>query len=105
MRARCSMCIEPAKQLSSPPCWGTPLSALPLAAAAAALQVICSSQNDRGGNFSFGCGYWRSYYRLDSDTAAACANYVPAEGVPPPDQANLAPFAQFAQRLNQAVRG
>ena len=37
-------------------------------------EVVCSSKNDRGGVFSFPCGHWKSYYRLDMDLGAACGN-------------------------------
>ena len=47
------------------------------------------------------CGYWSTHYRLDMDTAAACAT-------PPPygqaqDQ-NLAAFQQFRARNSNAAR-
>jgi hypothetical protein len=46
--------------------------------------VLCNSTNDRGEVFSQPCGFWRSYYRLDMDVEAACANvtYVEIPGVP-----------------------
>ncbi|KAL4423208.1 hypothetical protein ABPG77_000341, partial [Micractinium sp. CCAP 211/92] len=37
-------------------------------------EVLCNSTDDRGGSFSFPCGYWASYYRLDMDVDAACSN-------------------------------
>ena len=37
-------------------------------------QVLCNSTNDRGGLFSFPCGHWMSYYRLDMDVGRACSN-------------------------------
>lgn len=62
----------------------------------------CRSDNDRGGSFAFDCGFWRSYYRLDMDTQAACANYqyVPVDWGKP-DPANLQPFQAFMSRLAQ----
>ena len=35
---------------------------------------MCNSTDDRGGSFSFPCGYWQSFYRLDMDVQGACAN-------------------------------
>lgn len=35
-------------------------------------EVLCNSTDDRGGSFSFPCGHWASYYRLDMNLDAAC---------------------------------
>lgn len=47
------------------------------------------------------CGYWETYYRLDSDVDAACAT-------PPPygqaNNQNLAPFKEFRARNSNAAR-
>ena len=40
-------------------------------------QAKCVSTNDRGGQFSFDCGFWVSYYRFDSAAAANCQGFVP----------------------------
>ena len=40
-------------------------------------QAKCKSTNDRGGQFEFGCGYWVSYYRLDSAAGVNCEGFTP----------------------------
>lgn len=56
----------------------------------------CVSTNDRGGKFSFNCGYWVSYYRLDSNATANCLGFVPSKAsVGKPDPAALAAWSQW----------
>jgi hypothetical protein len=65
----------------------------------------CESVNDRGGKFSFDCGFWETHYRLDSDAAANCAGFAPAptsQGAAKPEV--LALFAQYQQQ-NPVSRG
>jgi len=55
-------------------------------------QAKCSSTNDRGGEFTFDCGFWVSYYRLDIDAAANCENFKPnpaSIGTPNPEALNV----------------
>lgn len=65
-------------------------------------QAKCVSTNDRGGQFSFDCGYWTSYYRLDSDVETSCQGFVPnplSIGQPHPEA--LGTFQQY--RANTPV--
>ena len=39
-------------------------------------QAKCLSTNDRGGQFEFDCGFWVSYFRLDSTAAASCQGFA-----------------------------
>jgi hypothetical protein len=59
-------------------------------------QAKCTSTNDRGGQFEFDCGFWTSYYRLDSDVSANCENFQPkvdAVGEPNVEVVNV--FAEW----------
>ncbi|PRW59651.1 nitrilase 2 isoform A [Chlorella sorokiniana] len=49
-------------------------SRCPLTASCPSQPVFCNSTNDRGESFSFPCGTWTSFYRLDMDVESACAN-------------------------------
>lgn len=61
-------------------------------------QAKCVSTNDRGGQFSFDCGYWVSFYRLDADVQSACQGFTPNPlSVGTPNPAALAPFAAYKQ--------
>ncbi|PSC76452.1 nitrilase 2 [Micractinium conductrix] len=68
-------------------------------------EVLCNSTNDRGGLFSFPCGHWMSYYRLDMDVGRACSNITYTE----PDLAArstpdvLQVFADFEKKLAEGA--
>jgi hypothetical protein len=40
-------------------------------------QAKCKSTNDRGGQFEFDCGFWVTYYRLDSAAPSSCEGFKP----------------------------
>lgn len=59
-------------------------------------EAKCVSTNDRGGSFSFGCGFWTSYYRLDSDAATNCAGFTPnPASVGTPNPVALQAFSDY----------
>lgn len=65
--------------------------------------VQCLSTNDRGGSFSFDCGTWMTYYRLDTNTEAACADYI--VGAPLDDPTVVETFDAFkAEGTNRFIR-
>jgi mannan endo-1,4-beta-mannosidase len=65
----------------------------------------CLSYNDRGGSFKIDCGYWETYYRLDSDVLRSCAAFEPEDGVDIPlIEGALAPFEAWQAENGEPAR-
>lgn len=76
------------------------------------VEEFCLSKNDVGEDFKTPCGYWVSYYRLDSDVERSCEAFeteiplkknIPPEGLAKVDAAAAA-FAAYREANGPPVR-
>ena len=71
-------------------------------------EELCISTNDVGQEFSIPCGYWQSYYRLDSDIDRSCEAFeteIPLKANLPPEGLNTTDTAAAAFGAWQATNG
>jgi len=71
-------------------------------------EEVCVSTNDVGEQFTLPCGFWQSYYRLDSDIDRSCAAFeseIPLKANLPPEGLNTTDAAAAAFAAWQAANG